>query len=51
MAKTEADIIILQNKLTSINKMSSIQEKINGLDADIKLKVAELKKRDIETKS
>lgn len=44
LAKTEADIIILQNKLTSINKMSSIQEKINGLDADIKLKVAELKK-------
>ncbi len=44
LAKAEADIIILQNKLTSINKMSSIQEKINGLDADIKLKVAELKK-------
>ena len=44
LAKAEADIIILQNKLTSINKMSSIQEKINRLDADIKLKVAELKK-------
>ena len=44
LAKTEADIIILQSKLTSINKMSSIQEKINRLDADIKLKVAELKK-------
>ena len=44
LAKTEADIIILQSKLTSINKMSSIQEKINGLDAEIKLKVAKLKK-------
>ena len=44
LAKTEADIIILQSKLKSINKMSSIQEKINGLDAEIKLKVAKLKK-------
>lgn len=50
LAKTEADIIILQNKLTSINKMSSIQEKINGLDADIKLKVAELKKEILKQK-
>lgn len=44
LAKTEADIIILKNKLTSINKMSAIQEKINNLESDIKLKVAELKK-------
>lgn len=50
LAKAEADIIILQNKLTSINKMSSIQEKINGLDADIKLKVAELKKEILKQK-
>lgn len=50
LAKTEADIIILQNKLTSINKMSSIQEKINGLDADIKLKVTELKKEILKQK-
>lgn len=50
MAKAEADIIILQNKLTSINKMSSIQEKINRLDADIKLKVAELKKEILKQK-
>ena len=50
LAKAEADIIILQNKLTSINKMSSIQEKINRLDADIKLKVAELKKEILKQK-
>lgn len=50
LAKAEADIIILQNKLTSINKMSSIQEKINDLDADIKLKVAELKKEILKQK-
>ena len=50
LAKAEADIIILQNKLTSINKMSSIQEKINGLDADIKLKVTELKKEILKQK-
>ena len=50
LAKAEADIIILQNKLTSINKMSSIQEKINGLDAEIKLKVAELKKEILKQK-
>lgn len=50
LAKTEADIIILQNKLTSINKMSFIQEKINGLDADIKLKVTELKKEILKQK-
>lgn len=50
LAKAEADILILQNKLTSINKMSSIQEKINRLDADIKLKVAELKKEILKQK-
>lgn len=50
LAKAEADIIILQNKLTSIYKMSSIQEKINRLDADIKLKVAELKKEILKQK-
>ena len=44
LAKTEADIIILQNKLISINKMSSIQEKINNLETAIKTKVSELKK-------
>lgn len=50
LAKAEADIIILQNKLTSINKMSSIQEKINDLETDIKLKVAELKKEILKQK-
>lgn len=44
LAKTEADIMMLKNKLTKINEMSSIREKINDLDAKIKLKVEELKK-------
>jgi uncharacterized protein YydD (DUF2326 family) len=44
LAKAEADIIILENKLVNINKMTILQEKINDIDEEIKTKVNELKK-------
>ena len=44
LSRTQADIYILENKLTSINKMSELQIKLSSLSADINKKISLLKK-------
>jgi uncharacterized protein YydD (DUF2326 family) len=50
LAKTEANIFILKDKLLNINKMSQIQIKIQNLENDIKVKVTELKSEILQQK-
>ena len=44
LSRTQADIYILENKLTSINKMSKLQADLNTLTTEINKKIALLKK-------
>ena len=50
LAKIEANIFILKDKLSNINKMSQIQTKIQDFDNDIKAKVTELKSEILQQK-
>ena len=50
LAKTEAYILNLENKLEQIGNMSRIQKELSEIEEQIKLKVAELKKEILKQK-